>query len=266
MSPDAQIWFHALQLSMLGAAHVIDMPRSDRGAREKLKRSGWPQRSVECKGGKSGMRTEYQPPAEMLATIHAFLEAHPDFFAKEGQPAQPSTVEYARGHAAEPLTTGRGGLSGVRTREAHTDEAKGAPEGFVLVPRYDVAASMGNGSVIHSEQVVDHLAFRAEWVRTELGTSPKNLILISAIGDSMEPSLRAGDLLLIDRSVESVKQDAVYAIAQDGELRIKRIQRLFDGSLIIKSDNPSYQPETLTADQAERMRIVGRVVWSGRRM
>lgn len=134
------------------------------------------------------------------------------------------------------------------------------------MPRYDVAASMGNGSVIHNEQVVDHLAFRAEWVRTELGASPNNLILISAIGDSMEPSLRAGDLLLIDRSVESVRQDAIYAIAQDGELRIKRIQRLFDGSLIIKSDNPQYGPENLTVEQAERMRIVGRVVWSGRRM
>jgi len=140
------------------------------------------------------------------------------------------------------------------------------PEGFVLVPRYDVTGSMGSGRVIHSEQIVDHLAFRAEWVRTELGTSPKNLVLISAIGDSMEPALRAHDLLLIDRSVLSVKQDAIYAFAVDGELRVKRIQRLFDGSLIIKSDNPSYATETLTSQQVEAINIIGRVVWSGRRM
>lgn len=140
------------------------------------------------------------------------------------------------------------------------------PEGFVLVPRYDVTGSMGSGRVIHSEQIVDHLAFRAEWVRTELGTSPKNLVLISAVGDSMEPALRAHDLLLIDRSVLSVKQDAIYAFAVDGELRVKRIQRLFDGSLIIKSDNPSYATETLTEQQVEAINIIGRVVWSGRRM
>lgn len=140
------------------------------------------------------------------------------------------------------------------------------PEGFVLVPRYDVTGSMGNGRVIHSEQIVDHLAFRAEWVRTELGTSPKNLVLISAVGDSMEPALRAHDLLLIDRSVLTVNQDAIYAFAVDGELRVKRIQRLFDGSLIIKSDNPSYATETLTEQQAETINLVGRVVWSGRRM
>lgn len=140
------------------------------------------------------------------------------------------------------------------------------PEGFILVPRYDVTGSMGNGHVIHSEQIVDHLAFRAEWVRTELGTSPTSLVLISAVGDSMEPTLRAHDLLLIDRSVLTVKQDAIYAFAVDGELRVKRIQRLFDGSLIVKSDNPGYTTETLTPQQAETINIIGRVVWSGRRM
>lgn len=39
------------------------------------------------------MRTEYQPPADVLALIHAFLEANPDFFGKDKrratQPAQP---------------------------------------------------------------------------------------------------------------------------------------------------------------------------------
>ena len=120
--------------------------------------------------------------------------------------------------------------------------------------------------MIHSEQIVDHLAFRAEWVRTELGTSPANLVLISAVGDSMEPTLRAHDLLLIDRSVMAVKQDAIYAFAAEGELRIKRIQRLFDGSLVIKSDNSAYGSEMLSAEQAGSINIIGRVVWSGRRM
>lgn len=60
-------------------------------------------------------------------------------------------------------------------------------EGFVLVPRYDVAASMGNGAVIHSEQVVDHLAFREAWVRTELGANPKNRNLHCAAVMSQMP-------------------------------------------------------------------------------
>lgn len=149
---------------------------------------------------------------------------------------------------------------------ARTIKPSHPPYGFVLVPRYDVAASMGNGSVIHSEQVVDHLAFREEWVRTELGTNPKNLILISAIGDSMEPTLRAGDLLLIDRNNEGVKQDAIYAFSTNGELRVKRMQLKIDGSVVVKSDNPQYEAEILNFEQAHSLRVIGRVVWSGRRM
>lgn len=147
-----------------------------------------------------------------------------------------------------------------------TCDAAPAPYGFVLVPRYDVAASMGNGSMIHSEQIVDHLAFREEWVRTELGTNPKNLVLISAIGDSMEPTLRAGDLLLVDRNAAGVRQDAIYAFANNGELRVKRMQLKIDGSVVVKSDNPQYEAEFLSANQVSALRIVGRVVWSGRRM
>lgn len=201
-----------------------------------VKRDKWPSREVKGLGGPGGIKHEYQPPQDVMSQIEA---------------RHVGELPAAQKHVA---------------REPASKPYLQAPDGFILVPRYDVAGSMGNGHVIHSEQIVDHLAFRAEWVRTELGTSPNSLVLISAVGDSMEPTLRAHDLLLIDRSVRAVKQDAIYAFAVDGELRIKRIQRLFDGSLVIKSDNPSYSPESLTQDQSASINIIGRVVWSGRRM
>lgn len=80
MSSGGKIWFSAVQLGALGAAKVIpDMPRSEKGAREAVKRMEWLQRRVECQGGKGGMRTEYQPPAAVLALIYPFLEANPEF-------------------------------------------------------------------------------------------------------------------------------------------------------------------------------------------
>jgi len=63
-----------------------------------------------------------------------------------------------------------------------------------------------------------------------------------------------------------VKQDAIYAFATNGELRVKRMQLKIDGKVVVKSDNPQYEAETLTAEQAASLRVVGRVVWSGRRM
>lgn len=161
----------------------------------------------------------------------------------------------------------RGARADRPAAPAHVErEPAAVPSGFVLVPRYDVQASMGNGAVVHSEQIVDHLAFREEWVRTELRTNPKNLVLISAIGDSMEPTLRPGDLLLIDRCSSGVKQDAIYAFSTDGELRVKRMQLMPGGRLVVKSDNPQYDTYNLTPAEATELKIIGRVIWSGRRM
>ncbi len=71
---------------------------------------------------------------------------------------------------------------------------------YVRVPRYEVAASAGGGAFIESEQIVDYLTFRAEWVRNALGVALNQLALINVIGDSMEPSLSEGDVVLLDLS------------------------------------------------------------------
>lgn len=217
-------------------------PGTSQGWDKLLKARGW--EFVESHGrGRGGMRREYLPPPDVLVLIEA---------RQRGEfPPEKPTIPHKSLDSVSPT---------------YKVDRPATLEGFVLVPRYEVSASMGNGQLIHSEQIVDHLAFKSDWVRRELGANPHNLVLISTVGDSMIPSLHPGDLLLIDRGVDGVKQDAIYAIAIDGELCVKRIQRLFDGSLVISSDNPSYRREELTPDQAEKLRIIGRVVWAGRRM
>ncbi|MDA8428152.1 MAG: helix-turn-helix domain-containing protein [Geobacteraceae bacterium] len=137
---------------------------------------------------------------------------------------------------------------------------------YVLVPRYDVRASAGGGALVHSEQIVDYLAFRNEWVTHSLGVPKEYLALISVQGDSMEPTLSNNDLILIDRRETSVNDNSIYVLSFDGSLLVKRIQRKLDGSLVVKSDNQIYEPEMVTSDKAGTLIIVGRVVWCGRRM
>ncbi len=36
---------------------------------------------------------------------------------------------------------------------------------------------------------------------------------------------------------------------------------MLDGSLVVKSDNAAYEPETISAERAEEFRVVGRMVW-----
>lgn len=146
-----------------------------------------------------------------------------------------------------------------------TDDTAAAGE-FVHIPRYDVAASAGGGAVVHDEQVVDYLSFRAEWVKIALGVSVRDLALISVIGDSMEPALSEGDVVLLDLTTKSVLDGSIYALQLNGGLLVKRIQRMLDGSLVVKSDNPRYDTEVVTEGKADLVKIVGRVVWIGKRL
>lgn len=141
-----------------------------------------------------------------------------------------------------------------------------SPDGFILIPHYEVQASAGNGSLVHSEQIVDYLAFRADWVRNTLGVAQADLALISVKGDSMEPALSNDDLILVDMRKNRVEDNAIYVLQLNGTLLVKRIQHKLDGSLCVMSDNPRYEAEMVSADRSGDLNVLGRVVWSGRRM
>lgn len=138
------------------------------------------------------------------------------------------------------------------------------PDGvYALVPRVAVAFSAGNGTMVDVEQDLPPLAFRRDWLQKQLVTSRKNLRVVEVKGDSMEPYLRDGDTVLIDTGQHDIKDSEVYAIAYGHDLRVKRLSHRFDGGLVIRSDNPKYADEVLTAADAEHVRLLGRVLWRG---
>lgn len=137
----------------------------------------------------------------------------------------------------------------------------------LIVPVSNAAGSMGFG--FHQpqyEQVVDGMRMTKSWVQTRLPslTSPENLAVLTAYGDSMEPTFSDGDLVLVDRGVREVKLDAVYVLARNDELFIKRVRRqLHDGSLMIQSDNQLFGPGERVEDSDKvSLQVLGRVVWA----
>lgn len=132
---------------------------------------------------------------------------------------------------------------------------------FALVRRLDVKLSAGNGhediDVTISEDLLPQ-AFRADWIR-KMGLKPNRLASVTADGDSMEPSIHDGDALVINLDETAVIDGKVYWIWYDGGARVKRLYRLPGGGLRIKSDNAAYSPIDLTSDQAQHVRVIGRV-------
>ena len=135
-------------------------------------------------------------------------------------------------------------------------------EDFAPIPRLDARVSAGPGAENGDVQVIEKLAFRRDWL-DRMGVDPAQAVLVQVSGDSMTPGLHDGDLALIDRRRNKVRNGHVYALTDtDGSTRVKRIDLLPEG-LILRSDAPSYQSEFRRSDDADRIQIIGQVVWSG---
>ena len=140
---------------------------------------------------------------------------------------------------------------------------------YCYIPLYDVRAAAGGGAVVDREQIVDFLSFKSEWIRVQLHAAPQDLYLIHVEGESMEPTLRPGDVILVDhRAAGSLPRDGIYVLRMDDTLLVKRLQRLPGGVIEVTSDNPAYKPFSINTQTMaqENMDIIGRVVWCGRRM
>jgi len=105
------------------------------------------------------------------------------------------------------------------------------------------------------------VAFRKEWIARK--GDAKDMVLIKVSGDSMDPTLLNGDLVLIDRGRKYFEpQGGIYAIALDDTIMIKRVQLVGDCVKVI-SDNKMYDPFEVKADQ---VKINGKVIWFAREL
>ncbi len=136
---------------------------------------------------------------------------------------------------------------------------------YAYLPVYDVVAAAGHGAQVGEEEVRGVVAFRRDWVWRELGVDPVSLVVISVKGESMEPTIRAGDLIVIDRRETTPSSEGLYVVRIADALIVKRVQVFPDRTIVLVSDHPAYKPITLRIGDAEQVAIVGRVVWVGRR-
>lgn len=138
-----------------------------------------------------------------------------------------------------------------------------AADGLLRIKQLQVGASAGPGSLADDEYA-ESMGFSPKWLR-RLGTDPAHLSLIVVDGDSMNPTLGDGDDIMVDHGAASRPlRDGIYVLRMDDVLLVKRIAMSPSGKLTIRSDNPRYPDwEDVSADSVN---IIGRVVWTGRRL
>lgn len=129
----------------------------------------------------------------------------------------------------------------------------------------EVNASMGYGVTVYDENQTGTYAISRK-LASDLGVKPESSDIIFGTGNSMEPTIKGGDALLVDKNRHDICDGKIYCIRQDGELKAKRLQKLSKTKVKIISDNKDYEPITIDLAQETDLdfEVIGEIRWCGR--
>lgn len=140
---------------------------------------------------------------------------------------------------------------------------------YQVIPRFKSAASAGlpgARQLTDDEAAIDAagvLAMDRAYMREQLGSDKPGFATVVVKGDSMERTLIDGETIVIDTDVVEVDCSGIYVLRAGKNMLVKRLILGLDGSVLVKSDNPTYSAyaKEFTAEQAAAMRVLGRMVW-----
>lgn len=153
------------------------------------------------------------------------------------------------------LETGKGPVEAAEPHDTDEDWAN------ILGVRQ--AASLGHGVEPDEYAETHKLKFRADSLRRKHLRADR-LAVIYGKGDSMYPTIKNGDAILVDTSDREPKDEKLFVITYGRDLMAKRLVNL-GGRWFIDSDNkadPQWK-RPKAVDETKNFEIHGRVRWIG---
>ena len=155
-----------------------------------------------------------------------------------------------RAAAASVLLAGQASDRDSPARDRHDGDVAVIP----FAP--DVRLAAGTGEVVFEESREVSIAVAADALASWAG--PERLTCVRAVGDSMEPTIRDGDLVAVDSGRTDPLDGHLFAVRTDAGLVVKRLRQT-GGRWLLISDNPTHAPRPAGKDD----RIVGQIAWCG---
>ena len=134
----------------------------------------------------------------------------------------------------------------------------------VWIAHYDVRAAMGGGQIPHEyPEMLQDIRVSPKHLR-DLGVTFKehfHLKMITGWGQSMAPTIKDRDPLLVDITIREFTGDGIYLFSHDDMLYVKRLQKKGKDHFKMISDNKHHDPEDIRVDDTY---ILARVllVWN----
>ncbi len=133
--------------------------------------------------------------------------------------------------------------------------------GYVRFPLLEgFVGAGGEGYMPDHPEVVRYLDVAEDWAERNLRAPRDAVRVITARGDSMTGDIGDGDVLFVDSRVQDFDTDSIYVMNWQGRPLVKRLQLRRDGSVLIRSTNPAYEPEVVPPGEVDQLFISGRVL------
>lgn len=123
-----------------------------------------------------------------------------------------------------------------------------------------IRPSCGHGTYVIDEADITPVKLGKELIQDIWRVDPQNLKLFKSSGDSMEPSIMDGNILLVDVSKTDFHNGGVFLITINNEWFIKRLRLRVTGELDIISDNSKYPIETLLPNSNVEISVKGKII------
>lgn len=166
-----------------------------------------------------------------------------------------SAVASVLGIPVEALTGNTAAATVLKTTRLNTF---GRTDDFVSIPHLE-SALIG----AEAPRTVEQIELKTQWLQQYVTcTAFTNLRALTALDNSMSPTFKQGDILLVDTGVNRVSTDAIYVLENEDRIFVKRVQRDFEGGLIIISDNKDYEKIVVHKNNSHLFSVVGRVTFA----
>ena len=129
----------------------------------------------------------------------------------------------------------------------------------IAVHRLQAAA--GGGALDLDEAVKSYAYFRHEWLSRH-GLVADRCSIIDVMGESMEPTLPEGCVILLDRNRRRRLEGRIFVVRTGDGLVVKRVGKGTDGGWQLVSDHPRWPDAPWPGDAA----IIGEVRWMAREL
>lgn len=187
-----------------------------------------------------------------------------DYLSGKSDPSRSRLISIANaaGVSIEWLVTGIGEPQKTYGLSDNPQEAYIHHDSLARIPIMNLSASAGGGSVVTTEDTDGYLAFEPSWLH-RMGLNRAELFTMPTMGESMEPTIKAGEYVLCSSAEHHTKiGDGIYVIRLEGNILVKRLQVLPGGILEISSDNAQfYKAFTLDMKSNADFKILGKVIF-----